>query len=67
MTASMRAAEGIIKSLRNQSLPYLARQIRRRGDHFIQHSELPVSKQGRHMKTRSYIQDKDVQESCRTY
>jgi hypothetical protein len=41
-----------------------AKTVRRWANYWCRHGALPTSQRGKHQKTRSYIEDEDVQEKC---
>ena len=46
---------------------YRARTIRDWADHFLSHSERPLLRQGKFQKTKSLVDDEDVQTACLTF
>ena len=51
----------------NDNVDYRSRSIREWAQFYIDNYHLPQSHQGRHIKTKSLIDDEDVQNSCRIW
>ena len=52
---------------RHRNATSQGRKIRLWADHFLAHQELPVYRQGCHVKTPSLVNDEDVSTACRTW
>src|SRR5262249_15903567 len=46
---------------------YRSRAIRDWSDYFVKHEHLPELRQGKHLKTKTLIDDEDVQAACRAF
>jgi hypothetical protein len=51
----------------NRSVGNMARKIRQWAMYFVQNKELSGHMQGRHMKTKSLIDDEDIASACRAW
>lgn len=65
--SSLKVATVLFSSKPNRSMVHRARTIRNWAQFYIATNELPSLKQGRHQKTRTLIDDEDVQNACRTW
>ena len=62
----MDASSQIAKTIWDKE-DYMAKCIRRWGDHFIMKGELLVYRQGKHMKLESLVSDEDFAEDCQLW
>jgi hypothetical protein len=62
LKASQVVANGIFRW--KAGVNWKAKTIRRCANYWCRHGTLPTSQRGKHQKTRSYIEDEDVQEKC---
>ena len=62
----MNASNQIAQTVWNKG-DYIARCIRKWGNHFIKMGEILVHRQGKHMKLESLLNDEDFKEECQAW